>query len=176
MMAVACAMFGALCSGCGYPPGTMVQYAPTPEMTLPGLVDRWHDAAARGDWQTYDALMTDDVVFLGTDKTERWVGQEFRDFARPYFDGPTEYGDGAWTYKSLSRAVEVSEDIAWWDEVLVSASYGHCRGTGVLVREGNRWKIAHFALAFLVPNEIAADVTRQGMDFEAKQVGPETEW
>ncbi len=131
------------------------------------LVDRWHDAAARGDWATYDALMTGDVVFLGTDKTERWVGPGFREFAAPYFDGPTDYGAGAWTYRSLSRTVEIRGDVAWWDEVLHSASYGHCRGTGVLVREGRGWKIAHFGLAFLIPNEIAGEVTRRGIEFEA---------
>lgn len=159
-------------AGCSSRP-TTITTAASPESAIGLLIDRWHDAAARGDWVTYDALMTDDVVFLGTDKAERWVGQEFEDFARPYFDGPTTYGEGAWTYESLSRTVEVRGDVAWWDEVLISASYGHCRGTGVLVRNDRSWRIAHFALAFLIPNEIAGDVTRQGIEFEAQQVGPE---
>ncbi len=175
-MAVACAAVSLIGVGCGSSPPTTVTYGPTLEDRIGARVDRWHDAAARGDWAVYESLMADDAVFLGTDKTERWVGQEFEDFARPYFDGPTDYGAGAWTYESLSRTVEVRGDVAWWDEVLVSASYGHCRGTGVLVREGRDWKIKHYALAFLIPNEIAADVTRQGMEHEAEHVGPETGW
>ena len=48
-------------------------------------LDAFHQAAATGDFETYVMLMTEDVVFLGTDGTERWQGQAFRDFARPRF-------------------------------------------------------------------------------------------
>ncbi|MEL7472142.1 MAG: nuclear transport factor 2 family protein [Planctomycetota bacterium] len=128
--------------------------------TLQGLVDAWHRAAATGDFDAYFGRMTEDAVFLGTDATERWVGVEFRDFARPYFDGPTAYGDGAWTYEPLERFVSVSNrgDVAWFDELLRNEKYGVCRGTGVLVRGRVGWKIAHYSLSFMVPNEVAGDV------------------
>ena len=32
-------------------------------------------------------------------------------------------------------------------------THGRFRGTGVLVRQGGQWKIAHYALSFLVLNE-----------------------
>jgi ketosteroid isomerase-like protein len=139
------------------------------------VLDAWHDAAARGDYDAYFGRMTRDAVFLGTDKTERWVGAEFRDWARPYFDGPTAYGEGAWTYRSIERHVDVSSNgnIAWADEVLWNEKYGHCRGTAVLRRsvEDGRLRVAHYGLAFLVPNEVAAEVTARGMAFEAGQAG-----
>ena len=136
--------------------------APAEREALARVVEDWHDAAARGDGPRYFAHMTDDAVFLGTDRTERWAGPAFRSFAQPYFKGPVEYGSGAWTYRALSRHVALSDDgrTGWWDEVLWNEKYGHCRGTGVAVRgEDDRWRIAHFGLAFLVPNEAAAEIT-----------------
>src|SRR5262245_51233769 len=48
-------------------------------------LDRFHEAAAKADFNAYFAAWTDDSVFLGTDATERWVGQQFKDFAKPIF-------------------------------------------------------------------------------------------
>lgn len=144
---------------------------------LGDLIDRWHRAAAEGDAETFFGLLTDDAVFLGTDPTERWAGEDFRAFADPYFDG-TE----AWTYVSHSRDVNTSSmwngGVVWWDEVLRHERYGPCRATGVLVREArdvgwtglndaHTWKIAHYSLSFLVPNDIAAEVTAMTLEFEA---------
>ncbi len=124
-----------------------------PDETL----DAWHAAAASGDAVAYFGRMTADAVFLGTDDTERWVGDGFRAFAEPYFDGVE-----AWTYTPIERHVEVRGDVAWFDERLVSASYGPCRGTGVLVREGGGpWRVAHYSLTIPIPNAIAKDVVRQ---------------
>ncbi len=134
------------------------------------VIRQWHRAAATGDLATYTSLMTDDVVFLGTDKTERWVGREFIDFCEPYFDGPTTYGQGAWTYEPVEQFVTLAKDgqTAWIDERLTNASYGNCRGTGVLVRDqDDRWKIAHYSLTFLVPNAIAKDIVGQIQEHEA---------
>lgn len=120
----------------------------------------WHHAAANGDFERYFGSMTDDAVFLGTDRTERWVGAEFRDFARPYFDGVE-----AWTYERVERHVEIGPGdepaTAWADEVLWNEKYGCCRGTAVLVRDDAGpfgWRIAHYSLSFLIPNETAASV------------------
>lgn len=128
-------------------------------------MDSWHTAADRGDIETYTSLMTEDVVFLGTDKTERWVGAEFVDFATPYF------ADGhGWTYAPVERHVTVRGDTAWIDEVLFSASYGHCRGTGVLLFDDEHgWRIAHYGLAFLVPNDVAKETRKIVSDYEKKE-------
>lgn len=127
------------------------------------VLDVWHGAAARGNANDYFQRMTSDAVFLGTDRTERWTRAEFEAFARPYFDG-TE----AWTYTPTERHVDFPEaparghdepSIGWIDEVLWNEKYGYCRGTGVL--EYNRhsgWRIAHYSLSFLVPNDSSAAV------------------
>ncbi len=149
----------------------LIQVAPEPQMQINHVVESWHRAAATGDLKLYTSLMTDDVVFLGTDKTERWVGDEFIEFCKPYFKGPVEYGQGAWTYRPTSRQVTISQDrtTAWFDEELVNETYGNCRGTGVLERrDDHKWRIAHYSLTFPVPNEIARSVVGQIMAEEAR--------
>ncbi len=122
------------------------------------LLGMWHAAAARGDFDAYFSRMTDDAVFLGTDPDERWTRAEFEAFAGPYFDGVE-----AWTYEAIDRHVVVgsSDDssVVWFDEVLWNDKYGRCRGTGVarLGSDGD-WRIAHYSLAFLVPNDKASAV------------------
>jgi len=100
-------------------------------------------------------LMTKDAVYIGTDATERWSLAEFRAFAEPYF----EKGRG-WTYVPTQRKIAIGPDgsTAWFDELLENASYGTTRGTGVLVRDGEEWKIAQYHLTIPVPNDLAKQV------------------
>lgn len=48
-------------------------------------LDEFHESAARADTAAYFGVMTEDVVFLGTDASERWQGQAFRDFVTSHF-------------------------------------------------------------------------------------------
>lgn len=163
---VAAAAIAAGCAGHGAAPGQSPERGVAAE--LGEELDAWHDAAARGDFEAYFARMTDQAVFLGTDASERWAGQAFRDFARPHFDGPTAYGQGAWTYRPLQRHTEHEGGVAWFDEVLLNEKYGRCRGTGVALRgPDGRWRIAHYSLTFLVPNDLAADLTARIKAHEA---------
>ena len=116
------------------------------------ILDAFHRAAAESKFEDYVALMSDQMVFLGTDGTERWQGQAFRDFARPYFDS----GEG-WTYIAGERHVTLSPDgqIAWFDEALENAKLGRCRGSGVLVKRDDQWRIAQYNLSIPVPNSLA---------------------
>jgi len=120
------------------------------------VLDAFHDAAAKGDRERYLDLMTEDGVFLGTDEWERWPKHpEFVDYVGSRFN------DGAgWTYRAVERNVAFgpSGDVAWFDEVVFSETNGRFRGTGVLVRGDDGWKIAHYALSFLVFNENWLDV------------------
>ncbi|HHN78021.1 MAG TPA: protein with SnoaL 3 domain, NTF 2 superfamily [Phycisphaerales bacterium] len=122
------------------------------------MLSMWHIAAAHGDYDNYFSRMTDDAVFLGTDPEERWTRPEFEAFARPYFDGKE-----AWTYTMVDRNVilEPGEDpaVAWFDESLDNKKYGRCRGTGVALRgDDGKWRIAHYSLTFLIPNEKTPEV------------------
>ncbi|MDF1800752.1 MAG: nuclear transport factor 2 family protein [Planctomycetota bacterium] len=131
------------------------------EATAVGAVlDDLHLAAAEADGPRYFDHYTDDAVFLGTDRTERWPMAEFRAFAEPYF----ERGQ-AWTYVPTFRHVELQPGtevplLAWFDEELENESYGTVRGSGVLVRASasDPWRVSQYVLSFPVPNEVAKDL------------------
>jgi ketosteroid isomerase-like protein len=131
--------------------------SPSVEATL----DAWHQAAATADEAAYFGAMTPEFAFLGTDATERWDVASFREFAHPYFAKGK-----AWTFVPRDRHVIVRGNVAWFDEKLDSASYGECRGSGVLRRVGNRWEIAHYNLTIPIPNDLAKSVV--GMIREKK--------
>lgn len=123
--------------------------------TVGMVLDGWHADAAAGNFDEYFGAMTDDSVFLGTDAGERWSREQFMDYARePFSDG------SGWIYFPSERCVAFDADrsTAWVDELLTNAKYGTLRGTAVLERIDGEWKIAHYSLTFLVPNEKAGAV------------------
>ncbi|WP_051907823.1 nuclear transport factor 2 family protein [Flavimarina sp. Hel_I_48] len=113
------------------------------------MLDAWHDAAARADYDAYFDLMAKDAIFIGTDADENWQNMEFKAFARPYFDRGK-----AWSFTALERNIYSSENqnIAWFDELL-DTQMGICRGSGVVIKMDNTWKIKHYVLSITVPNE-----------------------
>ncbi len=125
------------------------------ERAVASVLDSFHDAAANGDKERYLGHLTDDAVFMGTDEWERWPKDEFSAYVG------TRFKDGAgWNYRPVEREIRISAagDTAWFDEVVFSAANGRFRGTGVLVAEDGDWKIAHYAMSFLVFNENWEDV------------------
>ena len=123
---------------------------------IDALIDGLHQDAHEANFQTYFDRYSVDAIFLGTDKTERWTVEEFKAYAKPAF------ADGhGWTYTVVERNWEGSGNIRWFDEILFNEKLGNCRGTGVVELIEGEWKIAHYALTMLVPNEIAADVGAQ---------------
>ena len=143
---------------------TVVSLALLPAMSLAdnqraaidALIDGLHQDAHEGNFQTYFDRYTPDAVFLGTDKSERWTIDQFKVYAEPAF----EDGHG-WTYSVKERNWEGEGTTRWFDEVLLNEKLGHCRGTGVVELIDGEWKIAHYALTMLVPNDIAAEVGAQ---------------
>lgn len=143
------------------------QISDTPIDSIDAVLDDFHDAAAHGDKARYLGHMTDDGVFMGTDEWERWPkNPEFTN----YVDGRFKDGSG-WNYRSVERNVRLSEfsNVAWFDEVVFSETNGRFRGTGVLVLEQGEWKIAHYAMSFLVFNEIWEDVIRLTKQVQAEK-------
>ena len=129
---------------------------PTEHDTIGEVIDNFHNAAKHGDKQRYLGLMSDDAVFMGTDEWERWPKQPvFIDYVGSRFKD----GSG-WDYHSVERVIRISDsaDFAWFDEVIESAPNGRFRGTGVLTRQNGEWKIAHYAMSFLIFNENWEDV------------------
>jgi hypothetical protein len=131
------------------------------------VLDQLHAAASRADGKTYFDLFAPDAVFIGTDASERWTMDQFRGYALPLF----RQGKG-WTYKPRLRHITVARVpcscVAWFDEILDSASYGTSRGTGMVTLTPFGWKIEQYALAFPIPNDLAKEMTGKIMAFEAK--------
>lgn len=119
------------------------------------VLDAFHAAAAKADEAAYFDLLAPHAVFLGTDATERWDREAFRAFAHPHF----AKGQG-WTFTPRNRHVDFSLDgkLAWFDELLDSASYGECRGTGVLEKIDGHWKIRQYHLTIPMPNDLAKEL------------------
>ncbi len=124
------------------------------------VLNDWHKAAGEANFDAYFGLMTSDAVFIGTDATEYWEGNAFKTFAKPYFDRGK-----AWNFTPLERHVYVSENRAWFDELL-ETQMGICRGSGVLKLENGAWKIAHYVLSIAVPNENVTELTALKKDFD----------
>ena len=119
-------------------------------------LDAFHRAAAEANFVDYQALMSDEIVFLGTDGTERWQGKAFREFARPHF-----VPGGGWTYLPADRHIAVADNgkVAWFDEELENTGLGHCRGSGVVILESGGWKIAQYNLSIPIPNAMADGIS-----------------
>ena len=134
-------------------------------------LDAFHQAAATGDFDTYLTLMTEDVVFLGTDGTERWQGAAFRDFAQPRF------AQGGWRYVPQSRNINLNArgDVAWFDEALENDGLGECRSSGLLLQQDGQWRVAQYNLSVPIPNELVDSVVADIHDFSTAPVGVVTE-
>jgi len=137
--------------------------APDPHRAVAKTLDEFHAAASRADGARYFSLFARDAVFLGTDASERWTVDEFKAYADPFFSR----GQG-WTYEPTERHIRVRSNgrVAWFDERLSNEKYGEVRGSGVLVREDGRWRIAQYNLAFPVPNDLVEDLVARirGLD------------
>lgn len=143
----------ALLLGLAAATGAAQDKANDPKGEVAAMLDTFHEAAAKADETTYFGLFAPEGVFLGTDGTERWTVDEFRRFAEPYFRR-----ESAWIFIPKSRHVMIAPggDTAWFDEVLESAHYGSCRGSGVVRRIDGTWRLCHYNLTIPVPNDLAS--------------------
>ena len=119
-------------------------------------LDAWHKAAAEANYNDYFSLMADDAVFIGTDATENWNKTAFQAYAKPHFDTGK-----AWRFTVLERHIYFDETgkTAWFDELL-NTQMKICRGSGVLVKIGNEWKIKQYVLSMTIPNENSNEVIK----------------
>ncbi len=120
------------------------------------VLNNWHLAAANTDFNTYFGLMANDAIFIGTDASENWNKKDFKTFSKPYFDKGK-----AWSFKSLERNVFLNKgkNIAWFDEIL-ETQMGLCRGSGVLKKTTNGWKIKHYVLSISIPNQNVSEIVK----------------
>lgn len=126
------------------------------KMKINGVLDAWHKAAAEAKYDTYFNAMTSDAIFIGTDATENWNKPAFQAFAKPYFDKGK-----AWNFTALERHIyfDKTGKTAWFDELL-NTQMKICRGSGVLVKIGNEWKIQQYVLSMTIPNDHTSEVIK----------------
>ncbi len=112
-------------------------------------LDNWHQAVADANFDKYFSYMSKDAVFIGTDASENWKIADFKIFCKPYFEKKK-----TWHFTPLQRNVyfDNSKNIAWFDELL-KTDMGICRGSGVLTRNKNKWKIKQYVLSLTIPNK-----------------------
>ncbi len=139
-------------------------YQEVPMQTIEKTIDQWHEAASLANFDDYFDLMTSDAVFIGTDATENWQLEEFKAFAKPYF----ERGK-AWSFTSFERHMYSANEVVYFDELL-STQMGICRGSGVLKKEYGSYRIAHYVLSIAVPNENVESLTEMKKEWDAELI------
>lgn len=121
------------------------------------MLDQFNEAAARSDFKGYFAFFTEDAIFIGTDATEHWDKKSFMIWAKPHFDKKK-----TWKFKSMERHIYFNKgmnDIAWFDELL-DTQMKICRGSGVVIKQGDQWKVQQYVLSMTIPNEKTDSVIR----------------
>ena len=127
------------------------------------FVDEWHQDAAGARPAFFDKIAADGI-YIGTDKTERWTKEAFREWAKPAFARPT-----AWAFTPLHRNIRFTPDrqIIWFDEQ-VRSSMGILQATGVVRPTTAGFEIVHYQLSIAVPNDVIPQVTGAIKAFESK--------
>ena len=112
-------------------------------------LNNWHKAASEANFEGYFGVMDSISIFIGTDASENWDLNKFKSFSKPYFDKGK-----AWSFETLERNVYVNDsgNFVWFDELL-NTWMGTCRGSGVLEKKENSWKIKHYVLSVAIPND-----------------------
>ena len=123
------------------------------EQELHQFIDHCPQPPAKPNASTFFNSIADNGMYIGTDAKERWTKAEFESFARPYFDKGK-----AWDFKPYDRDLHVTSDekTAWFSELLTTWM-GICRGSGVLRKTKQGWKIEQYQLSVTVPNDIIKD-------------------
>lgn len=125
-----------------------VQSKSSIKTTVNLLLDDWHKAASEANFENYFGKMDSISVFIGTDATEIWNKKQFKAYSKPHFNKGK-----AWNFKAFERNIYVSDskEFAWFDENL-KTNRGTFRGSGVLEKKENNWKIKHYVLSVPIPN------------------------
>ena len=129
------------------------------------FIDEWHDDAANARLAYFDKIAPNGI-YIGTDKTELWNREQFKAWAKRFFDRKS-----AWSFKATKRNVYMSADkkFIWFDELL-DTQMGVCQASGVIRKTKTGFEIEHYQLSIAVPNDVAPKVTKLVKEHEAKPV------
>jgi hypothetical protein len=147
---------------------SLAAWAQTADATLAkqvnAFVDSWHDDAAHARWSYFDK-MAPEAVYIGTDKSELWHRDDFRAWAKRYFEAGK-----AWTFHPIRRNVYASGGMIWFDELL-DTQMGVCQASGVVRQVPGGFEIVHYQLSMAVPNEVNKQVVKLIKDHEPSHQG-----
>lgn len=129
---------------------------------ITAMLDSFNRAAARADFNRYFSFYADDAIFTGTDATERWDKTQFMTWAKPIFAKGR-----AWDFTSVERNIyfDTTASVAWFDELL-NTQMKICRGSGVLIKQGNEWKLKQYILSTTVPNDLLDSIIKMKTSVE----------
>lgn len=119
------------------------------KVAIAKLLNDFNLAAANAEYEKYFNFFAEDGVFIGTDATENWDKKSFMVWAKPYFDKKR-----TWNFKPIERHIFVDKSgkFAWFDELL-DTQMKICRGSGVLTKKGEDWKLQQYVLSMTIPND-----------------------
>jgi hypothetical protein len=128
------------------------------------FLDEWHDDAAHSRMRYFDKIAKNGV-YIGTDKSERWTRDDFKQWAKPYFAQPA-----AWTFHAVKRNIAFSGDKAyvWFDEQL-DTQMGLCQASGVIQNTKEGLRILHYQLSLAIPNPLVEHLQGEIKQFDAEQ-------
>jgi hypothetical protein len=146
--------------------GAQAQNAPSDaayRKQINAFIDEWHDDAANARMAYFDKIAPNGI-YIGTDKTELWNREQFKAWAKRFFDRKS-----AWSFKATKRNVYMSPDkkFIWFDELL-DTQMGPCQASGVIRKTDKGFEIEHYQLSIAVPNEVADKVTRLVKEYESR--------
>jgi hypothetical protein len=123
---------------------------------IASMLDSFNVAAANADYNRYFNFYTEDATFNGTDATENWDKAAFMVWAKPFFDKKK-----TWNFTAIARNIYTGKyaDIAWFEELL-NTQMKICRGSGVVVKVGNDWKVQQYVLSTSIPNAVLDSVIK----------------
>ena len=103
-------------------------------------------------------------IFIGTDKSEVWTRDQFKAWAKRFWDRKK-----AWNFTAQKRNVHFSPDkqYVWFDEQL-NTQMGTCQASGVLRNTPDGFKIEHYQLSLAVPNPLMDSFSKAIAEHEKK--------
>ncbi len=125
------------------------------------FLDEWHDDAAHARPRYFDKIAPQGV-YIGTDKTERWQRDDFKVWAKPYFDKGK-----AWSFHAIKRNIDFSSDHSyiWFDEQL-DTQMGICQASGVIRNTKDGLQIEHYQLSLTVPNDLVEHIQGEIREYD----------
>lgn len=149
-------LFTAFFVGCNTTKKEKITNKAEEKIVLNSFLNNWHKAAAKANYKDYFGALDSISIYIGTDAAEVWSKKQFSNFSKPYFDRGK-----AWDFTTIERNIyfNKSGEIAWFDELL-DTWMGICRGSGVLEKTGDNWKIKHYVLSLTIPNDNIKEIIK----------------